>query len=135
MSELTDWEPEMQSATNLIASHIEYSEEIRKLEANLMAIDTQHARALNQCKQSYTDTFNALKDDAITALKAIAICIKASIPNDHSQEYLTHRARNFRMKHIDRIITDQIAKLGDRKLSSYEDDKKFGITTHQKSLF
>ncbi len=132
MSELTDWEPEINESFNWkeryegqLALSNKWLREVSELKASYQKLVRENLSLCNQRldeKKALAQQFTAIQSEAIIALKAIAICINASIPNEHSQERLTHRARNFRMKHIDRIIADQIAKLGDRKLSSYEDD-------------
>ena len=132
MSQITDWEPNIDEPFNWkeryegqLALSNKWLREASELKASYQKLAAENLSLCNQIvanKKALAQEFAGIKSEAIIALKAIAICINASIPNEHSQEYLTHRARNFRMKHIDRIISDQIAKLGDRKLSSYEDD-------------
>jgi hypothetical protein len=76
--------------------------------------------SLTRDKKQLQDKFTSFKADAITSLKAIDLCILASLCTDN--QWLTHKARNFRMRHVHQIICNEVASLGDRKLSSYEDD-------------
>jgi hypothetical protein len=71
-------------------------------------------------KKELEAIFTCFKADAITSLKAIDLCILATIPTNN--QWLTHRARNFRMRHIHQIILNEVASFGDRKLLTYEDD-------------
>jgi hypothetical protein len=64
--------------------------------------------------------FTCFRADAITTLKAIDLCILATITTQ--SQVLTHRQRNFRMQHIHQIILNEVASFGDRKLMTYEDD-------------
>jgi hypothetical protein len=64
--------------------------------------------------------FTCFKADAVTSLKAIDLCILATLPTEN--QFLTHRARNFRMRHIHQIILNELASFSDRKLITYEDD-------------
>jgi hypothetical protein len=64
--------------------------------------------------------FTCFRADAITTLKAIDLCILATITTEN--QYLTHRQRNFRMQHIHQIILNEVASFCDRKLIAYEDD-------------
>ena len=125
MSEVTDWEPNIDEPINWENRYnrlFEINKDLYIQKQQLLyknqALEKQNQALIRELQAKFT----CFKADAITSLKAIAICIKASIPSEINREFLTHRARNFRMKHIDRIISDQIAQLGDRKLSSYEDD-------------
>jgi hypothetical protein len=76
--------------------------------------------SLNRDLKELQDKFTCFKADAITSLKAIDLCILATIPTNN--QWLTHRARNFRMRHIHQIILNEVASFGDRKLITYEDD-------------
>jgi hypothetical protein len=71
-------------------------------------------------KKSSEQEFRCLKAEIITSLRAIDLCILASLCTD--KQFLTHRARNFRMRHVHQIITNEVDRFGDRKLTSYEDD-------------
>lgn len=68
----------------------------------------------------YLKEVGALKAEAIATLKAIDMCILASLNTE--KQHLTHRTRNFRMRHVHQIICNEIDGLCDRKLTSYEDD-------------
>ncbi len=71
-------------------------------------------------KKSSQQEFRCLKAELITSLRAINLCLLASINTEKQQ--LTHRARNFRMRHVNQIISNEIDRFCDRKLTSYEDD-------------
>lgn len=71
-------------------------------------------------KTSSRQKFSCLKAEIVTSLRAINLCLLASINTEKQQ--LTHRARNFRMKHVNQIISNEIDRFCDRKLTSYEDD-------------
>jgi predicted MarR family transcription regulator len=71
-------------------------------------------------KKSSQQEFSCLKAEIITSLRAINLCLLASINTEKQQ--LTHRARNFRMSHVNQIISNEIDRFCDCKLTSYEDD-------------
>jgi hypothetical protein len=87
----------------------------------------KHNRALIMTNESMVRDSRELqakstcfRADAITSLKAIDLCILATITTQ--RQVLTHRQRNFRMHHIHQIILNEVASLGERKFTSYEDD-------------
>lgn len=84
-----------------------------KFKANLQA-------TYDEYKKSAEQEFRCLKAEIITSLRAIDLCLLASLCT--GQQWLTHKARNFRMKHVHQIISNEIDRFGDRKLTSYEDD-------------
>ncbi|WP_103666431.1 hypothetical protein [Pseudanabaena sp. BC1403] len=105
---------------------LEY-EATREQQRELMIEAANNHRAAQSRVDSLTrdikelqDKFTCFKADAVTSLKAIDLCILATLPTENQS--LTHRARNFRMKHIHQIILNEVASLSDRKLITYEDD-------------
>lgn len=62
----------------------------------------------------------SLKAEIITSLRAINLCLLASITT--TNQGLTHRQRNFRIQHVNQIISNEIDRFADRKLIAYEDD-------------
>jgi hypothetical protein len=125
MSDITDWEPEIKPETNL---EEKYTHEL-KMNARLILdgekLKTQNQKLIRKNASLLSDSedltakFTCLKADAITTLKAIDLCLLATLNTEKQQ--LTHRARNFRMRHVHQIICNQIDALCDRKLTSYED--------------
>ncbi len=121
MSEITDWEPEI----NLLSSSVEYSSieyrsQIKQLEAKLSQLESLHAKALNQAKESHTQTFTCLKSDVIVLLKALELVAIAS--QRHGEIALNHHVRDMRLEHLQGIITNAIKDFSDRTLSTYDDD-------------
>ena len=82
--------------------------------------DKNTIRKLTSDIKELQNKFTCFKADAITSLKAIDLCILATLPTEN--QFLTHRARNFRMRHIHQIIINEVASFSDRKLTTYEDD-------------
>lgn len=126
MSDITDWEPEIKPETNWEEKYIhELKMNARlildgeKLKTNNQELIHKNASLLSD-SEDLTAKFTCLKADAITSLKAIDMCILATLNTEKQQ--LTHRARNFRMLHVHQIICNEIDGLCDRKLTSYEDD-------------
>ncbi|MCX5934382.1 MAG: hypothetical protein NTU99_06275 [Pseudanabaena sp. LacPavin_0818_WC45_MAG_42_6] len=95
----------MAQNSQLAQQAIEDKKLIRKLTSDIKELQTK---------------FTCFKADAVTSLKAIDLCILATLPTEN--QFLTHRARNFRMRHIHQIIINEVASFSDRKLTSYEDD-------------
>jgi len=127
MSELTDWEPDLTpteinweanylAQVELNAKLLVENEELKRASRDLAY---KHISLISENKQ-YQAKFTQLKADAIVSLKAIDVCILATITTE--RQVLTHRQRNFRMRHIHQIILNEVASLGDRKLMTYEDD-------------
>jgi hypothetical protein len=105
MSDITDWEPEM---TTEINCQERYESQLR--------LSNQWLKA----KEASEQEFRLFKAEAIATLKAIDMCILASLNTE--KQHLNHRARNFRMRHVHQIIGNQIDVFCDRKLTTYEDD-------------
>ena len=148
MSDITDWEPEMITAIDWEAQYgrqlsintvlasenmhlrtqsAEKQGRIDELEATCKVHNQNFEMYLNKEKHSFEDykkhsqqEFRCLKAEIITSLRAINLCLLASISTE--KQSLTHRARNFRMRHINQIISNEIDRFGDRQLTSYEDD-------------
>jgi hypothetical protein len=102
-------------------------EATREQQGELMIESANNHRAAQSRVDSLTrnikelqDKFTCFKADAVTSLKAIDLCILATLPTEN--QFLTHRARNFRMRHIHQIILNEVASFSDRKLITYEDD-------------
>ena len=95
----------MAQNSQLAQQAIEDKKLIRKLTSDIKELQTK---------------FTCFKADAVTSLKAIDLCILATLPTEN--QFLTHRSRNFRMRHIHQIIINEVASFSDRKLTSYEDD-------------
>lgn len=95
----------MAQNSQLAQQAIEDKKLIRKLTSDIKELQTK---------------FTCFKADAVTSLKAIDLCILATLPTEN--QFLTHRARNFRMRHIHQIILNEVASFSDRKLTTYEDD-------------
>lgn len=130
MSEVTDWEPEMKPEIDWEAQYE------RQLRINEILITENHLlkqqsiASENAVRKHHSDyaaykessqkKFRILKAEIITSLRAINLCLLASLNTQKQQ--LTHRARNFRMRHINQIISNEIDRFGDRQLVSYEDD-------------
>ncbi len=151
MSDITDWEPEMITAIDWEAQYerelrlkeilgsenmylrmqlaekqarTEELEETCKVHIQNFEMYRTH---LNKEKQAFGDykkyseqEFRILKAEIITSLRAINLCLIASVSTE--KQALTHRARNFRMRHVGQIIANEISRFGDRQLISYEDD-------------
>ena len=77
-------------------------------------------RDYNNYKKSSEQEFRCLKAEIITSLRAINLCLLASITTE--KQPLTHRQRNFRMQHVNQIISNEVDRFSDRKLTTYEDD-------------
>ncbi len=105
MSDITDWDPEMKPETNW---QQQFESQLRLSNKWLKA------------KESSEKELQSLKAEAIATLKAIDMCILASLNTEKQQ--LTHRARNFRMRHVHQIICNEVDRFCDRKPTSYEDD-------------
>jgi hypothetical protein len=105
MSDITDWEPEMTTEINW---QERYEDQLRI-----------SSRFLKQ-KEAAEQELRCFKAEAVTILKAIDMCILASLNTE--KQHLNHRARNFRMRHVHQIICNQIDGFCDRKLTNYEDD-------------
>jgi hypothetical protein len=98
--------------SSLEYSTIEYRKQIEQLETEI--------KALTRNNKDLQAQFTCFKADAITSLKAIDMCILASLCTEN--QWLTHKARNFRMRHIHQIILNEVANFGDRRVTSYDDD-------------
>lgn len=96
--------------------HIIKFHEIKKKSDELSQKNTALTRDIKELQGKFT----CFKADAITTLKAIDLCIIASLCTQ--KQWLTHKARNFRMRHVHQIICNEVASLGDRQLITYEDD-------------
>jgi hypothetical protein len=146
MSEITDWEPlagKSLNASDYVLSlqpptddsqpetywQRQYGKALTQLEEVLFEVEDlkKQVKELSQKNASLLrdikelqDKFTCFKADAITSLKAIDLCIIATITTQ--SQVLTHRQRNFRMRHIHQIIVNEVADFSDRKLITYEDD-------------
>lgn len=133
MSDITDWEPEMITHNEINwEEHYERQLNINEkliLENEKLKTQTQEYKetsaqsridSLLRDSKELTAKFTCFKAEAVTILKAIDMCILASLNTE--KQYLTHRARNFRMRHVHQIICNQIDVFCDRKLTTYEDD-------------
>jgi hypothetical protein len=130
MSDITDWEPEMKPDTNwqeqyarqlkineiLIAENHSIAKQSIDLGNTLRRLQSDYAAYKKSSEQEH----RCLKAEIITSLRAINLCLIASLNTEKQQ--LTHRARNFRMRHVNQIISNEIDRFCDRKLTSYEDD-------------
>jgi hypothetical protein len=91
---------------------------------NRSAISEEKTRRLQSDYDSYKkhadQEHRSLKAEIITSLRAINLCLLASITTQ--KQPLTHRQRNFRAQHVNRIISNEIDRFADRKLIAYEDD-------------
>jgi hypothetical protein len=135
MSEITDWEPEM-----ITHEKINWEERYErlfnineKLSLENQSLKNQKLKAesdweplvktnkfIRSQNAELSDKLARLKAEAIATLKAIDMCILATLNTE--KQHLTHRARNFRMRHVHQIICNQIDGFCDRKLTNYEDD-------------
>lgn len=146
MSDITDWEPLAGKPLN-VAEYVsslqpptddsqpetywqrQYGKALTQLEEVLFEVEdlkkqveelSQKNASLLRDLKELQDKFTCFKADAITSLKAIDLCIIATITTE--SQVLTHRQRNFRMRHIHQIIVNEVADFSDRKLITYEDD-------------
>ncbi len=129
MSDITDWEPnlkpvdwERQYERQLKINEILIAENNTLLKKNA---DSENSLSRLQAdytnyKKSSEQQFRCLKAEIITSLRAIELCLIASLRTDDN--FLTHRARNFRMRHVHQIIRNEVDRFGDRKLTTYDDD-------------
>lgn len=130
MSEITDWEPEMKPETNWEEQYARQFNINEILVSENHLLKQQSIASENALRKRHSDydvykksseqEFRCLKAEIITSLRAINLCLLASINTERQQ--LTHRARNFRMRHVNQIISNEIDRFCDRKLTSYEDD-------------
>ena len=126
-----DWEAQYERQLRINEILITENKQINKIQDdNLEAYKNESGFYKNRCqtlesdyaayKESSQERFRFLKADIINSLSAIYLCLVASVNTEKQQ--LTHRARNFRMRHVNQIIANEIDRYGDRKLISYEDD-------------
>lgn len=90
------------------------------LSAQIKQLETNHAKALNQVKESNTNTFTCFKADVIVLLKALELVAIAS--QRHGEIALNHHVRDMRLEHLQGIIGNAIEDFSDRTLSTYDDD-------------
>lgn len=116
MSDVAEFAYEKQTEINRLKERVKTLE---KQVADYEAVQSRVGSLTREIKQ-LQDKFTCFKGDAITSLKAIDLCILATITTQN--QCLTHSQRNFRMRHVHQIILNEVASLGDRKLITYEDD-------------
>lgn len=109
----TDNEALMQTLDNL--------QKINELEEKIKKLEAQHAIALKQVRDSYSNSFNCFKADVLVCLKALELVAIAS--QRHGQIELSHKVRDARMSHLKSIIKNALLDFGDRRISyGYDDD-------------
>lgn len=119
-----NWEAQYERQLSINETLIREAVELKKHLANLQgdydSLKASLQRTHADYKKSSEQEFRCLKAEIITSLRAIDLCILASLCTE--KQWLTHKARNFRMKHVHQIISNEIDRFGDRKLTNYEDD-------------
>jgi predicted transcriptional regulator len=115
-AERANWEKLAHEKNDEFIESIKQFYEIKKENKELSQKNSSLLRDNKQLQEKFT----CFKADAITSLKAIDLCIIATITTQ--RQVLTHRQRNFRMRHIHQIIVNEVADFSDRKIVSYEDD-------------
>lgn len=95
-------------------------QKINELEQQIKSLDAQHAKALKQVKESYSNTFNCFKADVLVCLKALELCAIAS--QRHGSIAMNHWQRDQRLEYLQTIIVNALIDFGDRKLYTYDDD-------------
>jgi hypothetical protein len=129
MSDITDWEPEnllnsydVQVIGDYVATLEPKDPLVRlgELEEKFKALEAQHAKALQQARDSHEATFKAFKTDVLVTLKALELVAIASQRN--GQISLNHHVRDMRLQHLQSIITNAISDFCDRALSPYYTD-------------
>lgn len=116
----TEWAKEQYKAAQQVQKteeHYNHAKKVMSEAANSLRV-TQSDYA--NYKKSSEQEFRCLKAEIITSLRAIDLCLLASLCTRN--QWLTHKARNFRMRHVHQIISNEIDRFGDRKLTNYEDD-------------
>lgn len=123
MSDITDWEPDLNHletfTSSIECSTIEYRKQIAQLEERNQQLIKKAATLLDEKKSAHQE-FAALKSESLTILRVIEACINASIGSHENP--LTHRQRNGAMYNLKRIIATHIKELGDRAIKPYDDD-------------
>lgn len=119
-----NWEAQYERQLSINETLIRESVELKKKLANMMgdydSLKASLQRTHADYKKSSEQEFRCLKAEIITSLRAIDLCLLASLCTEN--QWLTHKARNFRMKHVHQIISNEIDRFGDRRLTNYEDD-------------
>lgn len=119
-----NWEAQYERQLSINETLIRESVELKKQLANLQgdydSLKTSLQRTHADYKKSSEQEFRCLKAEIITSLRAIDLCLLASLCTEN--QWLTHKARNFRMRHVHQIISNEIDRFGDRKIPNYEDD-------------
>lgn len=90
------------------------------LQAVIKTQESQHAKALQQAKDSHQATFNRFKGDVIVCLKALELCAIAS--QRHGEIALNHHVRDMRLEHLQGIVLNAIKDFSDRRFVHYNDD-------------
>ena len=119
-----NWEAQYERQLTINETLIRESVELKRHLANLQGdydrLETSLQRTHANYKKSSEQEFRCLKAEIITSLRAINLCLLASITTE--KQPLTHRQRNFRMQHVNQIISNEVDRFSDRKLTTYEDD-------------
>lgn len=131
MSELKDWDPDLiptnpswralfeaQKAVNdaLLSRNRDL---LSKAEDDRALIQSLNAQ-LKERKRDTEREFMLIKRDAIATLRAINLMLLSSLCSDG--HWLTHRARNFRLKHIAEICANAISQFDGKSFPSWDDD-------------
>lgn len=95
--------------SKLVTSSIDEGNTLRRLQSDY-----------DSYKKNAEQELRCIKAEIITSLRAINLCLVATITTE--KQPLTHRQRNFRMRHVNQIISNEIDRFSDRKIPSYEDD-------------
>lgn len=116
IAQQNDWKPLVETNKFIRAENEKLANASCELKKELSKLQ----RDYDSYKKSTERELQRLKNDVGISLRAIDLCILASITTE--KQFLTHRQRNFRMQHIHQIICNEADRFGDRKLTSYEDD-------------
>jgi hypothetical protein len=108
-----NWEAQYERQLTINETLTRETVELKRQLANLQRTHADY-------KKSSEQEFRCLKAEIITSLRAIDLCILASLCTE--KQHLTHRQRNFRMRHVHQIIGNEVDRFGDRRLTNYEDD-------------
>ena len=99
----------------LIRESVGLKRQLANLQGDYDSLKTSLQRTHADYKKSSEQEFRCLKAEIITSLRAIDLCILASLCTE--KQHLTHRQRNFHQ-----IIGNEVDRFGDRRLTNYEDD-------------
>jgi len=111
----------LQTDNEALAQTLDNLQKINELEKQIKDLEKQHALALKQVKDSYSNDFTRFKADVLICLKALELVAIAS--QRHGDIALNHRERDQRMEHLQTIIKNSLIDFGDRRISyGYDDD-------------